>query len=373
MREKRITYLLGAGASANCLPVVNEINTRLERIKQTIEGFLQPQDNILISPKKFYEKSLIKKGAEIVNDVAWLLYELQNHYTIDTLARRFYLNSNRHQDLMRLKKILYFFFLYEQGIKEGKIRQTKDKELPDMRYDNFISTLMSDEIDKLELPSNVNIITWNYDIQFELAYQVYDDSEVYKIQEKLNVFPDFNKTRIYDESQFSIVHLNGIIYPIPEWKKFENIVGLPHHKFDESYQKYLELICHNYSAISEDFLKRLNFSWEDSEKYMLTDNSRNSCIDIAKKIISKTDVLIVIGYSFPQFNRAIDNEILSMLNNSVESIYIQDTPERVDNLVREFNDSFSSTIRLNKGLLENRVKAISSVNSFYIPSSLTIK
>ena len=44
---KNITYLLGAGASANALPVINEIDSRLITFKGVLNSYIQQKQRIL--------------------------------------------------------------------------------------------------------------------------------------------------------------------------------------------------------------------------------------------------------------------------------------------------------------------------------------
>lgn len=66
--------------------------------------------------------------------------------------------------------------------------------------------------------------------------------------------------------------------------------------------------------------------------------------DYAIKICKDIDTLIIIGYSFPIFNRKIDMEILNSLKD-VKTIYIQNKVEninaiksRIISLVPEFKE-----------------------------------
>ncbi len=85
-----ITYLLGAGASANTIPVVNDLMYRFDEII----GFLNQYKYL---NEQAYEglplmvKEHRKKIKEIIDDIKWLRGEAGHHQTIDTLAKKFYL------------------------------------------------------------------------------------------------------------------------------------------------------------------------------------------------------------------------------------------------------------------------------------------
>ncbi len=54
----------------------------------------------------------------------------------------------------------------------------------------------------------------------------------------------------------------------------------------------------------------LTFAWE---KDPVKEGHLNHGIEIAKKFAEQTEVLVIIGYSFPFFNREIDNQIFEAI------------------------------------------------------------
>ena len=84
----KITYLLGAGASANTIPIVNQMRDRINKIKDWLKSIntgMNPQN----SPKELNINFVIL--SEWVKDLEWLLNEAGLYYSIDTLARKYYL------------------------------------------------------------------------------------------------------------------------------------------------------------------------------------------------------------------------------------------------------------------------------------------
>lgn len=67
----------------------------------------------------------------------------------------------------------------------------------------------------------------------------------------------------------------------------------------------------------------LSFAWEDE-----TNDTKKIFLEkrmpIAKAIAEKTDILVVIGYSFPFFNRKIDDEIFKAMKQRLFKIYLRD-------------------------------------------------
>lgn len=60
---------------------------------------------------------------------------------------------------------------------------------------------------------------------------------------------------------------------------------------------------------------KMYFSWENKERF-------EEVMTYSEDIISKTDILIIIGYSFPSLNRNTDKRLLELLSSDAK-IYIQ--------------------------------------------------
>ena len=124
-----VTYLLGAGASANSIPVVEKFNEDIKSIKELLEKFLKKNMNdssYNSLPELLQTKNSILE--KIVDDLQWLLLEADNHQTIDTLAKKYYLTNS--SDLNKLKRILIIFFFVRQSLIQ-----------PDKRYDSFLAAI----------------------------------------------------------------------------------------------------------------------------------------------------------------------------------------------------------------------------------------
>ena len=77
-------------------------------------------------------------------------------------------------------------------------------------------------------------------------------------------------------------------------------------------------------------------------------------------IIGTTDVLVIIGYTFPFFNREIDRKILQHLKPNAK-IYIQDIyPERIKQSLKA----------VSLDIKEENIVLLSDVDQFYLPPEL---
>lgn len=297
-----VTYYLGAGASINAIPAYDSFNKEFlsfcKRFESVDEDDIPDYGSILKS---------IKVSLTEIKD------SLPFHRTPDTLAKR-YFHQGDDGRLQALKELLILFFLNQQS-----------KTFPDQRYDSFIASILEPKRGSLDVLSNFSVLSWNYDVQFELTYAQYYRDSFKSVLKKLNVEPSFSITESVDKSNnenFKIIHLNGLAYA--ESDLANNLFS------SERIEPKIEDVLACYADVfrnrrpgkigGREFLK---FSWEnfDETGKPLTSNFQ-SAIDIARK----TDVLVFIGYSFPIFNSAVDQMIISEMEN-LKKVYIQN-PER---------------------------------------------
>src|SRR5208283_3946235 len=95
-----------------------------------------------------------------------------HHASVDTLAKKFYLKGD-DSSLRKLKAVLSAFLIVRQ-----------ERKPVEKRYDSFFaSVLYRDKVTReLQIPSNIRILTWNYDTQLEKAFYGFtdDSGEVWK-------------------------------------------------------------------------------------------------------------------------------------------------------------------------------------------------
>ncbi len=333
-KKRFITYLLGAGASANALPVVKIIPERLSQFRDDVKKYLNPKKEIIT------QRDIDKKPHQIITDIDWLLEQTKKHMSIDTFAKKLWTRGNR-EELMKLKKLLSYFFIFEQVDKL------------DMRYDNFIASI----IDSTKKPSNdVRILNWNYDYQFEKAYSEYQGySDLDIIQEKLNVAPSPNKTNPDSTQGFldklCLVKLNGTTsFKTMEGEILNLIKDLKKRKDEIEFKKIFES---HYNTPDSHSL--VTFAWE---KNQLPSHQK------VQFILNHTVAMVIIGYSFPQFNREVDKQIFNQLQGTGKKIYIQDLN--------------TDTIKVKlKGVMKTNdywdIIPVNMTDQFFIPFELEIK
>jgi hypothetical protein len=351
----KVTYLLGAGASAQCLPTYSNFSERFKEFANFIRG-KRDEANEKIN-------TLLP---EIVQLIDIIEKEFVFHNTPDLIAKK-YFHKHSKEKLYIIKKVLILYFLYEQATNRQLYdldNATVIKDIIDKRYDAFLASLLKPIPQIIELQENFNVLTWNYDLQLEISFSTYLERQIPFIQDFVQSYPKIQDNRVlFDKSKFSIIHLNGIAYARPEKvKQSLDNVGLFAQQ-DLPFAIYLSdvydaMLTSNPShPIGGENL--LTFAWENINKDFSLKES--DVLEKAMTIAEDTEILIIIGYSFPIFNRVIDKNLFSKMHK-LRTIYIQ-SPQanEIKNIL--VNDLVQTTGEY----LEVNYENIGYWNQFYIP------
>lgn len=327
--DYKITYYLGAGASANSVPIVSEMESRFNDLKRYLEGFLKPPgDDPVYSfyPREIKDNHSVIKG--IIEDIEWLIEESINHQTVDNLAKKYFVQDDK-ASLIRLKRTLITYFTLIQGVNVPVLGKRKTYENIEKRMDNLIACLVERIGEELRLNPKVKIISWNYDLQPDLVLKNYlKSTNIQKVKEDYQLLPNrlmFDEKEItVDFNKFVLLKLNGNAL-----FDYHSDINIPGHSTifnsegeTEFLAKFLADYINNYKGISKG-TQLLNFAWEEHSDKSLRTVSFKKILNVASEIASQTKVLIIIGYSFPFFNSKIDKEILNNMKD-VQYIIIQD-------------------------------------------------
>lgn len=304
--KPKITYLLGAGASCDSLPLGTDLGTEIgktsELIKNSIElkydqpGMPYPEE------KRPWPRGPI--GKNLIDAFKWIRNETIGT-TVDNFARILFIrqqngNLSAKRDLNKVKAVLACYFLLVQS------RISTDK-----RYDEFFGKILETRAG-IRLPKHLRFLSWNYDILPEKTY--------------FSCASNTERVRKEITESDSFIRLNGIAGMIKATPR--NIVADYHEAgYIEAIQQSeiqidIETLIELFDRMTEEPLGELEpvlkFGWE----------SENIDPRIRDTII-ETDTLIVIGYSFPDFNAEVDRQLLDIMLNSVQRIVIQvpNTPE----------------------------------------------
>lgn len=297
----KITYLFGAGASRNALPIVNEMCGRMKKLIELLESEeLELENNATYSHLSISNlKTDREYQLEMIESLKWMMVSSENHASVDTFAKKLSIKQ-QYENLKKLKIAMSIYFIFEQAL--NKI---------DFRYDSFYASLLNTYS---EFPKNVSIISWNYDYQFELAYSEYSDvKEIRTNQLRLRVNSKYGEGSRSDG--FSIYKLNGTTSLNSDggWNQYPYIESL---KVPVDID-FVNQITKQYvlGTYFKKISSSLSFAWE----------GENPETGIVEKTISNTkdtDVLVIIGYSFPFFNRDVDRRIIGSMTN-LKKVYLQ--------------------------------------------------
>lgn len=166
-----VTYLLGAGASANALPLIGNMAERMDAFNKWMKWRCEREP--------FY-----KANHELFHV---FVKNVQEYGTPDTYAKML-LFEGKHDYYEKFKDYLSAYLIFEQmaiidplNVNEfyRTIQKTEDRDDRikmlqniqkrfDSRYAQFLASIFDRITEKSISESKVRIITWNYDLQFAI-------------------------------------------------------------------------------------------------------------------------------------------------------------------------------------------------------------
>lgn len=314
---KNITYLIGAGASANAVPIVKDMKDDIKEVAEKIKTIylLSNEEPFhLYTPNNRTQHSRTSQRTyqlKLIEALEWLINEGKNYESIDALAKKLYDNEEK-SNLEKLKMVFSIYLVIKQTM--GEI---------DNRYDIFFNNIIvkpATFTDYPVLPKQLKIISWNYDYQFEKAYsKYYEKTRIDDLWNALNVIAKHLPKENTSEDSFSIYKLNGtegIIGKHPLNREGKHYATHVTSAFDE---KLLQEVIRSYATCIDEkhnFYSTLSFAFEKELSH------QKSMVTKTIEGISNTEILIVIGYSFPSFNEEIDTVIINSMGN-LEEVYFQ--------------------------------------------------
>lgn len=340
-----ITYLLGAGASAEAIPVLADLaedfTATINDLNKFRKAMLNPQ---ALSEMPLYIKEHNNIIDIIIEELTWLTKETQDHMTVDTLAKKYYLQGD--DSLRRLKRILIFYFHYKQIGKRA-----------DLRYDSFIASISRPAQGKtIRLLEDIKVLTWNYDLQFEITLKNYVNKSIQEIKREYQIHPQVPSKEdptksIFNFSNFGIIKLNGNAFLSNTESENANCCIDKCYKKEYQEKFLLDALLHDFKLIfynsynSFHLSKYFNFSWESDDSFIDKHPAYSENQQTAFTIAENTDILVVIGYSFPVFNRTLDTFLINRMTN-LKKVYILDTnPEIIQSTMHSafylFDSQFS--------------------------------
>lgn len=322
---KRITYLLGAGASYHACPIWTEQGGKMIELAKIFlphATFAETEKNTYINDK---DRMFWNMGYHGI--------KAKEFNTIDAFARKLYLNESLHE-LDDLKTSVSMFFTIWQLTDDEKLK-TFDQSIDrfktiDQRYIGLLATCLERDMDKHipKLNDNIRFVTWNYDLQLEGAYKMFRDNiEWGNIDKRLSFIPNKNEAK----KNLCICHLNGFHGFYENEKSYNDLMDRTEHLSLDEIIQAIDFVFTSVRQRQICFAPYINYAWEEGSP--LSKIAR----DQARKIFSETDILVIIGYSFPSFNREIDKDLFDSGKNHIQKIIYQDPKGSAEYLSEAFD------------------------------------
>lgn len=293
-----LTYLIGAGASKNALPLDNDLMSVLRDL--TSKGKEFSKDAITQTYLQTFE-TRFKKVVELASQ----------EKSIDTLAK---IHQYDSEMFYNIKNLLWSYFSIAAG-----------RNNLDYRYKNLLMKVQDDMATRFKLKDNVSFITWNYDLQIEEAIATIDKIDIWKVAEKYYTYPGYELlnpdliNRNSNPKLFKLVHLNGcagFYRRLPD-NNYTHWCGCDISDPNQ-YNKFINLVEQNlYTNTINSTSNRNSISFAFENNYI-----KEQSLKFSKQIAADTTHLVIIGYSLPDFNKSIDCEILNEMK-SLKYVCIQ--------------------------------------------------
>jgi len=362
-----ITYILGAGASYYSFPVVKTFADRMNYFFKVIDG----------------QSTMHHK--EVANELHAFISEIRVHQSFDTYFKKLF-HLGKDNDILRAKKVLNYYFLLEQlefpstapiyfkysDINGNDIdyplneNSFNKKDLVDSRYDALIAGLLKPIKGEAKFFTKINFITWNYDLNLLASIKNFlaPDRKINEFISDCTINENENIWKIADDLQ--IINMNGYFFSdfFKDLKNFntEDIIAIRNLLHEMKYFFALEK-----NILTED-AKKIKFGWEDI-------HSKNSLIENAVSSIKNSKSVVIIGYTFPSYNRYLDAKYFTGTTLAGKEVFIQDP--NADEIVSFLNSEFDieqpfTSKSINKKFLP-KISAKKNCDSFYIPNNIISK
>lgn len=352
--KPKISYLLGAGASFNSVPIWKQQGMTILQLagkilSQIQEGYSKSYDSI--DEFNIEGNSYLIKFFERMKFFGEKALEFES---IDVYARKLWLLDNT-SELKQLKATISVYLdLWENFFfRDFKIGESDESySRLDNRYLSLLSILLEKENSiHPKLSDDINFFSWNYDLQLETAFSKFCSKRIDDVIELNSIVPYSDLLQNDINENQKIFHLNG---HRGIFKLDKDYVETVQHNNLKCWRSYLGQLKNNLEEESRryenDFSKSINYSWE----------MKKAQKNLLKEKFSNTDILVIIGYSFPAFNRALDSELFGCLSSNISEIIFQ-SPSANKSIIRT----------LNMEINEDKIKILNSkedLSSFYVPS-----
>lgn len=364
MEKNEITYILGAGASYQSFPVVKTFTARFNYFVKAITANSTIHHDTL-------EKEL-----------SHFLYEIMSHQSFDTYFKKLF-HLKEDEQITKAKKIINLYFLWEQlefpenspyyihrlDMQGNEIEPKNDdgdfkkQSLVDNRYDALIAGLLRPEKGIAKFFAKTNFITWNYDLNLISSIKNFiAPNEL--LNEFIKRISDTSHPNTWSiNNDLQIINMNGHFFSswLNDLRQFthNDIVEIRNKLHDINRELNLK------NHINEVDANLIKFAWEDAD-------TKKHTVEKAKYAIQNSKFVIVLGYTFPSYNRLIDLEYFNYSTLSNTDIYIQDprSVEIAEFLESDFGLYDGIANKLQYHTMKARIHTKVNCDSFFIPNRI---
>ena len=343
--QNELTYILGAGASFQSIPIVKTFAKRFEEFVLKIE---------LMGRNGGQENNNIRAIGRLSRR---FLNEFESHQSFDTYFKKLF-HTQQLDLISQGKKILNLYFLWEhlnlpnnKNDKHVEGNFIKTSKI-DKRYDALIAGLLKPIASKSEVFCKTNFITWNYDLNLFFSLKNYF-SPTNTVKNFLNEI-SINEFEWNIDNQIHVVNMNGFFYS----SELEEMNFLSEIEFTDILNTKItsEYISSTFFDKDSQLIK---FAWETDNETSIT----------ALDKIAKASNIVVIGYTFPLYNRLTDLKYFSSESLNTKRLYLQDPNS--NKILEDIKDNFEIKEKLKyQGDTMTKITSVESCESFFVPNSI---
>ena len=375
--KKNILYILGAGASAGALPVVNEMVSRMKIFCLDVLMSQNMNNNYKTTYKDNYKFIDIDYLCDFITAIgerrSFDTYAKEIYLTIDDILNK---NISEYElEYKKLKVILKVYLKWEES------HLSIDNEnrlwiLEKYRKDDYYKFALIDDVNilnnillKYKINNNSEVVSEDWVKPLELINMDIQDKNNISTNLKRKIIEDGikelfrfapnkdNLEKIYffnDKSDIDQRYINFLVdildgdldkIKIYSWnydsqfKKASEYLGFD--KLDIKINKTKKLLENEIKINGSVEESEIQFAWEHEKDFTFLKLKEN------KEWFKNVTDIVIIGYSFPFSNRATDLKILENVINNITSrynIYIQTLNEESFNNIKESVESLINEI-----------------------------
>lgn len=328
----RTVYLLGAGASygvgdivtspleipkGRILPVISEMGVWFDHAQKVLESYAdsvyyqQKQiriDYLTKKPSLDFADRITDKYRMIYDAIGWLRSECADYISIDNYANVLFSRNQGSDDadLFKLKGVLSICLDIWQH--NGKV---------DKRYVSLISKYLKGRGSEQVFDPSIRFVSWNYDRQVEMAFARFKGSN---FDCTFNYMDAHYKFLSCGVKRPSLIKLNGTAGIVNSFGGVTSLVKV--NEFDSVSAANLKSLAEYWydTALSRrPHRNALSFAWETDDN----SDTLNTAMSQAATYFSEADDVVVIGYSFPDYNTSIDHYLFDLLKKGCV-VHVQD-------------------------------------------------